>query len=660
MSKPESSEHPLTPLLSSLSMAEPQHETTYLVSAPASATTDDTTPPTPHRIFYLPEVLAHIFAFLSPYVVIQYASLVCRDWLDVSRRFSPLPPIVAVWAHNLTDVQTQELYLNILPDAKVLHIASSILNAGLEPTVLADYNILWKQLTKRIQHVSAGNSLSKIFRLVFAEQEQNLQSRIASLLGCSSLFASNLQEIRIEILSMLDVTSFDVDVILDACPMLRELSITGQDVAYVQVGLSKDHTLWTRTAFDRPLMLQSLTMKSILVSQRFLNTMTGASPHLVKLEIFSVCLGNLNATTGRFEPETIQKIEFFHHVGRSCPRLEFVQVSICGILLGANEMDDFRSTFSTTPHWSFSRSDFHDQDLKNFLLPRQPTDIQEAALSCLRSLEIHPEGNHIGLQKALHAYLTSPQAATLEHLKIMGANYPLSYFESGFLAPENAWTCKGLQTLHLRAYHETGILSPDGFSQGPANKWLSRHVFIGLTGAFKKMRDLRIDCPNIDFSLEGGMCLLRRMSDLERLRVKSMRERRFTERDLAWLHPDPTPEQHAQNADILIEIQDQIRIYRGGSGRRMTRGYRRLDRDQSIAGTLEQVADLLEEIQTKGVARRCLPYLESLIVEQGGIWHASVHESQQERTRDIMKRMKGSFFFHLTMAGAPPKLGVGP
>lgn len=250
------------------------------------------------------------------------------------------------------------------------------------------------------------------------------------------------------------------------------------------------------------------------------------------------------------------------------------------------------------------------------------------------------------------------------HLKVMGTNYPLSYFESGFMAPEN-WTCKGVQTLHLRSHHEIGILSPSGVSQGPANQWLSRHIFIGLTGAFLKMKDLRIDCPNVDFSLEGGMCLLRRMSDLERLPVKSMREGQFTERDLAWLLPDPTPEQRARNAKILAGIQDQIRIYRGGSSGRvisekMSRGFRRGERDQSIAGTLEQVADLLEEIQTRGVTGRCLPYLESFIIEQGGHWLANTCGPQQARTREIVKRMQGSFFFHLTMDGAPPKLGVGP
>lgn len=537
------------------------------------------------------------------------------------------------------------------------------------------YDFVWQELFKQVQDVSESNGLAKISRLVFEgyqPMETPSPARMESLLKCSVPFASRLQEVRIENLSIFNQASFELDFILDACPMLRELSLTGRlaistNEAAVQVVLSKDHALWTRTASDRPLALQILTMKNVLVSQRFLDTVTGASPDLVKLELFSLHLGSLNAETGTLdaEPLRLSRIAFFHHIGQSCPRLEFVQINFCGILLGVNEMDDFRSTFASVPNWSFSRDDFYHESLMNFLLPRQPTETQVAALSCLRGLEIHTEGNHAGLHKALHAYLISPRAATLVHLKVMGANYPLSYFESGFLAPENTWTCKGLQTLHLRSRYETGILSPSGVSQGPANQWLSRHIFIGLTGAFLKMKDLRIDCPNIDFSLEGGMCLLRRMSDLERLRVKSLREGQFTERDLAWLHSDPTPEQRAQNAKILVGIQDQIRIYRGGSGGRvisekMSRGYRRRERDQSIAGTLEQVADLLEEIQTKGVAGRCLPYLESFIIEQGGQWVADTNGPQQARTREIVKRMQGSFFFHLTMEGAPPKLGVGP
>ncbi|KAF9140486.1 hypothetical protein BGX30_006457 [Mortierella sp. GBA39] len=669
MTKPKKNGHTLTLLFSSLTLAKPKPETP--IPAIASALTIDTVtaPPTPHRVLSIPELLAHIFAFLSPYVAIQYASLVCHDWLDVSRRFCPLPPVVATWSAHLGREERLELLTKILPDAKVLHIVSSKPYVKLVRRSSHSNDGVWRELFKQIQNVSEGSGLVKISRLVFEgyqPTETRVQARMESLFKCSVPFASRLQEVRIENLSKSSQASFELDFILDACPMLRELSLAGRtNEAAVQVVLSKDHTLWTRTASDRPLALQSLTMKDTLVSQLLLDTVTGASPELVKLELFSLHLGRLNAETGKVNAEPLRRIAFLHHIGQSCPRLEFVQVSFCGTYYGANEMNVFRSTFASVPNWSFSRGDFFNEGLMNFLIPRGPTEIQVAALSCLRGLEIHKEGNPAGIHKALHAYLSSPLAATLVHLKIMGANYPLSYFESGFLAPESAWTCKGLQTLHLRSHHESDILSPSGVSQGPANLWLSRHIFIGLTGAFLKMKDLRIDCPNIDFSLESGMCLLRRMSDLERLRVKSMREGQFTEHDLAWLHPDPTPMQRAQNAKILAGIQDQIRIYRGGSGGRvipekMSHGYRRRERDQSIAGTLEQVSDLLEEIQTRGVAGRCLPYLESFIIEQGGQWAAKVHGPQQAQTREIVRRMQGSFFFHLTMDGAPPKLGVGP
>ncbi|KAK3814581.1 MAG: hypothetical protein JOS17DRAFT_447403 [Linnemannia elongata] len=673
MTKPKENEQTPNPPLSSLTLAEPQSETPTPCFALASPTKTDTVLPTPHPVLRIPELLAHIFAFLSPYVVIQHASLVCRDWLDVSRRFSPLPPVVATWSAHMTSQESLELFTKVLPDAKVLHIVSARPNKNVEKRSPQGYDYVWKELFKQVQDVSKSNGLAKISRLVFEgfqPLETSVPVRFESLFKCSVPFANGLQEVRIENLSKFSRASFKLEVILDACPMLRELSLTGRlgistSEAAVQVVLSKDHALWTRTASDRPLALQSLTMKDILVSWRLLDTVTGASPDLVKLELFSLHLEPLNAETGILDAAPLRRIAFFHHIGQYCPRLEFVQISICRTLLGANEMDDFRSTFASVPNWSFSRTDFHDEGLMNFLLPRQPTESQAAALSCLRGLEIHREGHHTGIHKALHAYLISPLAATLVHLKVMGANYPLSYFESGFLAPENAWTCKGLQTLHLRSHYETGILSPSGISQGPANQWLSRHLFIGLTGAFQRIKDLRIDCPNNDFSLEGGMCLLRRMSDLERLRIKSMREGQFTERDLAWLLPDPTPEQRVQNAKILAGIQEQIRIYRGGSGGRvipekMSRGYRRRERDQSSAGTLEQVADLLEEIQTKGVAGRCLPYLESFIIEQGGQWAAETDGPKQARTREIVRRMQASFFFHLTMDGAPPKLGVGP
>ncbi|KAF9142533.1 hypothetical protein BG015_000767 [Linnemannia schmuckeri] len=228
-------------------------------------------------------------------------------------------------------------------------------------------------------------------------------SRMASLFRCSIPFASRLLEVRIENLSKSNQASFDVDVILDACPM-------------------------------------SLTIKNILVSQRSLDTMTGASPNLVKMELFSLHLVQVSTDTGKVNVEPMGRIEFFYHIGRSCPQLELAQVSLFGDLLGANEMDSFRSTFATAPNWSFSKDDFYNEGLMDFLLPRRPTELQAMTLSCLRGLEVHPKGNYVGIHKALHAYLVSPRATALVHLNIMGINHLLSYSESGFLTAENAWT----------------------------------------------------------------------------------------------------------------------------------------------------------------------------------------------------------------------------
>ncbi|KAF9123974.1 hypothetical protein BGW39_008550 [Mortierella sp. 14UC] len=572
--------------------------------------------------------------------------------------------------------------MGVLPDAKVLYIGVSKSRAdeGIGHRTDEGYKAVWEHLVRVIGTLLEAKKASKIFRLVLdAHQQQpmlqaqpgmSIQPTIEALLGCSVLLTSRLTELRIENIVASNQRALTIDVVLDSCPALRELAHVGRvlgtaevNTDTVQVGLSKDHALWTRTADDRQLPLQMLTIKNLLVSQRFLNAMVSACPDLLKLELAAIYLGErTEGNTSPYISEPIRRIEFFHLIGRFCPKLEYIQVSIRGQLLGANEMNDFREVFAMTPLWAFDRNDFYNQGLQDFLLPRRQI-VTVISQTSLRGLEIHPEWGYKGIHKALHAFLTSPRAATLVHLKILGANYPISYFKSGFQAPENAWMCTSLETLHLRSYHEYGSLSPD--IQGPANQWLPRHFFIGLSGAFPKMKDLQIDYPNIDFSLEGGMCLLRRMSNLERLRIKSMREAQFTESDLAWLLPDPTPKQRLQNTDVLKNLQDQIRVCRGGGNSRaipekMVRGYMRRVRDQSIAGTMEQIADLLEEIQTQGVAGRCLPYLESLIVEQGGKWDVYRHASQQAHTRGVVKGMQGSLFFHLTVEAAPPKLGVGP
>lgn len=229
MTKPKENEHTPTSPLSSLALAKPQPETATPAFASAPTINTDTAPPTPHRVLRIPELLAHIFAFLPPYVVIQYVSLVCHDWLDVSRRFSLLPPVVATWSAHLTRQESLELFTKILPDAKVLRIVSSSPYGEVGERSPQGYDYVWRELFKHVEEVSEGNRLAKISRLVFEGyqlMEECAPARMESLFKCSVPFSSRLQEVRIENLSKFSQASFELDFILDACPMLRELSLT--------------------------------------------------------------------------------------------------------------------------------------------------------------------------------------------------------------------------------------------------------------------------------------------------------------------------------------------------------------------------------------------------------------------------------------------------
>ncbi|KAF9929148.1 hypothetical protein FBU30_001825 [Linnemannia zychae] len=446
---------------------------------------------------------------------------------------------------------------------------------------------------------------------------------------------------------------FEIDVILDNCPSLVELSFSGGTKApshqdMTTIDLSKDHRLWSHTTTNTTLKLQTLCIKGLILSPSLLKVLVGASPHLIKLQLSRIGLGS-DPVQPFNSPFILERFpdDLMSLTAQSCPRLEYIQMGLSAIIMNEYELLNFRDSFKAVSHWGFNRSDLQQRSLSKFLLNNINLPIY------LTGLEIHPDAAPAGIHMDLHTYLTSPYAGTLIHLRILGANYSLSHFESGFLSPDIAWTCSGLETLHLRAHSEYGNLTAED-SHKAGNQWLSRHVFLGLSKAFPKMKDLWINSPNIDFELEGGMCLLRRMVDLEKIRIQSMRGGLFKERDLAWLNSDPTPTQHARNNHILKEVQDQIRTFRGGSHNRldmvhpkMVPGYKPRLRDQSIAGTLEQVADLLEEIQTPGVAKRSLPYLESLVIESGKRLSEFIQKEQETQAKKIIKRMHGTFLFKL-------------
>ncbi|KAG0086523.1 hypothetical protein BGZ93_011458 [Podila epicladia] len=351
-----------------------------------------------------------------------------------------------------------------------------------------------------------------------------------------------------------DNSVFPIEPILALAPMLVQLSLGPGPLGMHQAlgTLLCPKTKNTVVA----LRLQSLLLRRLKYAPGDMANLCAMMPNLVEFRAIdmaiirrpSVVQGESSSSTPLIEPPSPQNAPLFM-LSEHCPRIKTL-VFTDGIS-GSPPMDP-ATLFKACPNvdswglsaWGISQSTFT-------TLLAQP--------NVLTSLEIW-HGSHMRSGLLLHSFLClSPM---LQHLRAPQYRFPISCFDTEHQQKQKEkqgdsqstttkstrsnprlkiWNCRNLKTLHLGFMHHAGN-GNDKLAREMGRLEQSRLIFKYLAKVCPRLRDVYLWKDDMSIDLEGGLCFLLRLQQLETLRIRTNDMSSLTERDLCWIGNEPAVE----------------------------------------------------------------------------------------------------------------------
>ncbi|KAG9072976.1 hypothetical protein KI688_000757 [Linnemannia hyalina] len=524
----------------------------------------DTPTKTGRSPLHLPELLDHIFSFLSDYTITHFVILVCRQWLHVGQH-----RIVReqVWGNRLSKTEQDLLQANMGRVDRLCYYYHSMYDS---PYVLEQ---LWTALGERSrqhrfldweqrrlqqrQQPSTSNGYIKPWLTPEETEDEDTaklplkELRLQGYMGLSGLrlvfqVMAHLTSLEVStvciVLSMLDV--------LESCPLLQRLyvdSITTTSRVlprpwFSPMGINPQNGQRRKRP---PLALRSLVLRNVSVPQSCVETLITITPHLRELvlvvkEFFPDDDDDAIATRTADGPRRIRELVRLHHPATLCsfffspPHTALSTDTIQGWIQD-----------SPAPHINL---DWTIEGPK--LTPSIITHLTVQVPNTITTLHI------LGKCPILHDYLcASPH---LLHLMAPKSAITLDAFDIHFRQTQGrpppsaalryqqqqqqqqqqqfprVWACRRLQTLHI------------AFLPKKATASSSRLIFGYISRVCPRLQDLEIHGPEyltlhedewpneeegsdgrLCVRLESGLCLLSRLEDLERLVVGTVHHDRF-------------------------------------------------------------------------------------------------------------------------------------
>ncbi|KAG0287589.1 hypothetical protein BGZ96_008499 [Linnemannia gamsii] len=500
----------------------------------------------------IPELLHHIFNCLDDYELTRYVLPVCRLWFllhqhriareakfDESQPQDDLEQVILglPWATRLcwsagsikmaTRVQQRRYrrqitatlkdkhdnfkdnrFLRFRPvtgDGKVINNSHYIGEGGY-------YNYGTGGLDGLLQGSMAPlRELQVIGRMAY-------EGRVAPLLP----FLSTLQRLQLR----LDSYYLNLGELMEAMPSLEMLDIRASSARSEPLG----NTFWMRNHECKPSLLRSLIFGEVGFPQANIEALLTMSPHLRELKLFDVSMSGdspvdssrlLNHIRSLSLP--LKQLYISIHEEPMTPEFLSRLIEICPL------KDEFIS-------WDF---------------PLEISQVVQQSQNTITTLELAGPGKCEPVS-TLHRYLcSSPQ---LLHLRAPGIEYLVNHMDIHHLLsdtntsrfkniPETdqpqIWACSNLQTLHLGIHSISGATPQD-----PLFDEQGRVLFGYISRVTPHLRDLSLilsqcltrngDLPTL--RLESGLCLLARLTKLERLRIGGELSRQaIVPEDVEWM-----------------------------------------------------------------------------------------------------------------------------
>ncbi|KAG0262257.1 hypothetical protein BG011_000163 [Mortierella polycephala] len=501
-------------------------------------------------LFQIPEILGLIFSHLDQYTLRRTVNLVCRQWFVVSNRLITREIVCSAPPSSSRNIKK---LMSRVPGASRIYVKMSNMNhkeqkrmwQGLEEAletkcnnemerqqqVVMNPQLLWAQDDEQQREGTLVAVETNKSRLIEWREKSSPLLELCMVDGYGRPSANNmgkfvpflrtLTTLRLEQMRgyMLPLSIYGI---LQCCPRLSSLHLSSayhhNDYHVAHPYCPQIRSQWERER-DHP--LQSLYLKYLGVPQPELEFILLNTPRLQELKLVAL----------RKRP--YDKIKFFHHIRSLALPLRTVHFSVDGQALTSNDVYDISQELGPAiTGMSFCTSGLEPSIVIALLhIP-----------NTLTTLEINSTDLGVPITgRDLHIYLcASPH---LLHLRALYAHFDVQdlvlYDDGDFIGSSLSsntfsgpiWACRKLRTLQL------GVDSSANIAYEPVPE-RTRILFGYISRLCPRLRHLQIRYSRLSFNLEGGVCLLSRLANLETLHLGTAdgkTSRRVKTVDLDWM-----------------------------------------------------------------------------------------------------------------------------
>lgn len=457
----------------------------------------------------IPEILEVVLSYLDQETLRRCSRLVSRQWFLISSRFNTH---VLVWDDNQNSHEDLAQILAMVPRAGNLRWSTY---RNQKSFVIKDRE--WARLIAVVKKMDQHHKDQDLLFVPLRELELtgalDVDDRIPLILP----YLTSLRRLSLHLPESCRVNT-SIEAVLNGCPTLAKLHIQG---GHNPIHIFNSHPdgppTWT---------LRSLTLRNVGFPQQDLESLLKHLPWLRELRIIDIFLaspptspriygpGDFISKRGATYFNRSQFMDYVRSLGLGLTAFHLSTNDMYGTLAEPSFQQLFQELAPTMTTFSLSTGDM--------TMPL----IASLGLGTLRNvittLELVRMAYNPELSSVLCEFLCN--APFLLHLKASRVMYYTQLMDlnscDGLDGPEPAeerltpkvWACRGLQTLHL------------GFSKRRGNGTKmdiqSRIVFGYISKVCPCLRDVEIYIVRGTLAQEGGLCLLTRITGLERLLVE--------------------------------------------------------------------------------------------------------------------------------------------
>ncbi|KAF9925100.1 hypothetical protein BGZ67_008882 [Mortierella alpina] len=507
-----------------------------------------------------PKIILHVFSLLHRNDLQVSASSVCRGWYILA-----CPLLYPTGIHWLGKVPlTRQYILEDLHGIQTLPvITSTSAHYYVRPIPSSDTAHVcagdWSQLRTQIRGLIVKDPESHFQELVVSG---NLDLSVEALEPLR-LFSTSLTSVRLENTWMDTIT---VAVILESCPHLLQLKI---ESTFRRPAVTGASDIVQPLSTDEE---KSMPAGILLPDRQFTTALTHLSLCGIRIQLQSLerllcsCRNRPNSTglldltlrqvmiQGPFSAPRTESVassdqqQTLDSIHNWCPSLRSLHFSLMDTTPTQLDQAQLFKRFADVPSWGIPHSD---------VLPSTFLSLQ-AYVNNVTTLKLTCSCDGLA-PLALHEYLcNSPQ---LRNLAINKIQYPAEYMDlepvavnkAGYYSPRycqdesstleakhkssdprsltlwlqrRVWACRGLETLQINV---DGLV---GDTRAARN---SRVMFAYLALVCPHLRELRITRDKMNLQLEGGLCYLGVLEELQILILQTKHIQVKHVSDIAWI-----------------------------------------------------------------------------------------------------------------------------